>query len=597
MKSYLSMIPMSAKVHGRQNRMTVLCIAAAVFLVTAVFSMAEMGIRQETSILVGKHGIEEVKILFASEAFKSLIPIAVVLFLFVLFAGVLMIAGSMNSSVEQRTKLFGMMRCIGMSKRQVTSYVVLEGLNLCRRAVPAGLLAGTAVTWALCAVLKYFVGGEWVDMPQLKLSLFGIVGGVAVGILTVLFAAVRPAKKASGVSPVSALANDAGGNKISRALYTSEKIGIENALGIRHATASKKNLFLMAGSFALSIILFLSFSVFIDLVCCLIPQSASAADIEIYSQDGFIGADILERIKNADGVEIAFGRRAVFDVDAQCADSQSISRVDIISFESFDIDALKKDGMLERKCDLEKVKSGNGALVISDEPVKNGSVFSVFGTQLPAAGKLKYDPFSFDGMTGGKTTLIVSDEKFADMTGTADYTMILIRLSKGASDKEVDAIKAIAGETYQIADERENNTRGTYAAFIACVYGFLGIIALVSIMNIVNSISMSVSARMTQYGTMRAVGMSKKQLARMIRAEALTGASVGCAAGLLLGLILGKWLYGVLVTAHFPYAHWHLPLGELAIVAAFFALAVAAGIAAPIKRLDKMSVTETINHL
>ena len=49
MKSYLSLIPISAKVRRRQNRMTILCIVLAVFLVTAVFSMADMAIRMETS--------------------------------------------------------------------------------------------------------------------------------------------------------------------------------------------------------------------------------------------------------------------------------------------------------------------------------------------------------------------------------------------------------------------------------------------------------------------------------------------------------------------------------------------------------------------
>ena len=38
MKSYLSLIPISAKVHRRQNRMTLLCIVFAVFMVTAVSS-------------------------------------------------------------------------------------------------------------------------------------------------------------------------------------------------------------------------------------------------------------------------------------------------------------------------------------------------------------------------------------------------------------------------------------------------------------------------------------------------------------------------------------------------------------------------------
>ena len=42
MKSYLSLVPISAKVHKRQSRMTRICIILAVFLVTSIFSMVEM---------------------------------------------------------------------------------------------------------------------------------------------------------------------------------------------------------------------------------------------------------------------------------------------------------------------------------------------------------------------------------------------------------------------------------------------------------------------------------------------------------------------------------------------------------------------------
>ena len=47
MKSYLSLIPISAKVRKRQNRMTMLCIIISVLLVTMIFSMADMAIRME----------------------------------------------------------------------------------------------------------------------------------------------------------------------------------------------------------------------------------------------------------------------------------------------------------------------------------------------------------------------------------------------------------------------------------------------------------------------------------------------------------------------------------------------------------------------
>ncbi len=56
MKSYLSLVPISAKVRRRQNRMTILCIICAVFLVTAIFSVTDMMIRTESGIMLSKHG-------------------------------------------------------------------------------------------------------------------------------------------------------------------------------------------------------------------------------------------------------------------------------------------------------------------------------------------------------------------------------------------------------------------------------------------------------------------------------------------------------------------------------------------------------------
>src|SRR5699024_8600624 len=85
------------------------------------------------------------------------------------------------------------------------------------------------------------------------------------------------------------------------------------------------------------------------------------------------------------------------------------------------------------------------------------------------------------------------------------------------------------------------------SGFTAGVFhAFLAIIALVTVMNIVNSISMSVSARMKQYGAMRAVGMDERQMTKMIACEAFTYAVLGCVVGCAIGLPLSKSLYDFL---------------------------------------------------
>ena len=205
MRSYLSLIPISAKVHRRQNCMTLLCIIFAVFMVTAIFSMAEMGARMELSRLSEKHGDFSVTILFDSTMGQTLLLTAGVMFLLVLFAGVLMISSSISSSVAQRTQFFGMMRCIGMSKRQIIRFVRLEALNWCKTAVPIGLVLGILTSWVLCAVLRFLVGEEFSNIPLFGISGIGIVSGILVGVISVLLAARTPAKYAAKVSPVAAV--------------------------------------------------------------------------------------------------------------------------------------------------------------------------------------------------------------------------------------------------------------------------------------------------------------------------------------------------------------------------------------------------------
>ena len=56
MKSYLSLIPISAKVRRRQNRMTIFCIIISVLLVTPIFSVADMFLRTKSDELQDKHG-------------------------------------------------------------------------------------------------------------------------------------------------------------------------------------------------------------------------------------------------------------------------------------------------------------------------------------------------------------------------------------------------------------------------------------------------------------------------------------------------------------------------------------------------------------
>ena len=419
---------------------------------------------------------------------------------------------------------------------------------------------------------------------------------------TVLIAANAPAKHAAKVSPITAVSGNAGHEKTMR---HSPYVGfgkIESLLGVSHAISGKKNLFLMTGSFALSIILFLSFSIMVDFVDYLIPQSAATSDIDIASADGnAIPWELLTTIREMDGVKEVYGRRSVFDVSAKLNDDTNFSgTVDLISYDDFDLQCLKKDSALKRGSDLSKVfGDSNFVLATSDQDStwKIGDTVQIGDETLTIAGLLKNDPFSENGLTNGKLTLITSDETFVRLTGEEGYSLVLIQTTGDVTDENVQAIQNSVDQTYSFRDKRDERTTGTYMAFVFCVYAFLAIIALVTVMNIVNSISMSVSARMKQYGAMRAVGMDERQMTKMIACEAFTYAVLGCVVGCAIGLPLSKSLYDFLIAGHFPSAVWQFPITSLGVILLFVSIAAIAAVYAPAKRIRNMSITATINEL
>lgn len=301
-----------------------------------------------------------------------------------------------------------------------------------------------------------------------------------------------------------------------------------------------------------------------------------------------------------DGVKNIFGRRSAFDVPAELGQEGLPQAVDLISFDDFDLDALKKDRVLRKGSDLSKVYGDNGyVLAVCDEdtPLHIGDTIQVGGEALSVAGMLKYDIFSGDGLSHGRISIIASSETYVRLTGITGYSLVMIQTTGDVTDENVAAISTLLDEGCTLSDEREQRTSGTYTAFVLCVYGFLGIIAMVTVLNIMNSISMSVSARSRQYGAMRAVGMDGGQVTRMITAEAVTYALAGCVIGCTVGLTMGKMLFKLLIEGRFAYAVWTLPVSRLLIVILFVTAATLAAVHAPSRRIRNMVVTETINEL
>ena len=203
-----------------------------------------------------------------------------------------------------------------------------------------------------------------------------------------------------------------------------------------------------------------------------------------------------------------------------------------------------------------------------------------------------------DGVYSSEYSVICSDETFEWLTGEQNYSLIGIQLSDNASDETVQQISNLVDSDVIFTDLREGNQEDatTYLAAQFVLYCFLAIIAMITLFNMINSISMSVSARMKQYGAMRAVGMDGRQLTRMITAEAFTYAVSGLVVGCVLGLALSCFLHIKLLTRYFGTA-WSVPVALLCIIVIFDFAAALIAVYAPSKRIQSMVITDTINEL
>lgn len=531
--------------------------------------------------------------------------VAAVLSALVVIAGILMITASMNSSVAQRTGFFGMLRCLGATGKQVIRYVRREAFGWCKTAVPAGVLAGTFVVWGLCGMLRFLSPGLFEGLPVFGVSWPGMAAGVLTGLITVFLAAGAPARRASKVSPLTAVSGNAGTVQAVKRTADTRFFKVDTALGIHHALGSRRNFLLVTGSFAFSIILFLAFSTAVDFMHhALTPLRPSAPDLYLCTEDSSnqISSESAKNIETYPGVKRAFGR-SYAELTLPADGRQLI----VISYDEQQFE-WAKDALLEGN--FQDAVDGNGVLAVfrTGNSLAAGSSVRISAggneREVPIAGVLGDVPYNYglDSSTDQVTDMVIcSEELFRELTGENGYAVLDVQLRPDAADAQVQdirrAMEAACRTGSSFSDRRISNreARGAGYSMSVFLYGFLAVIALIGFFNIINSMAMSVSARMREYGSMRAVGMSVRQLLRMIVGEAaaytMFGVLFGCAAGLL----LNRYLFRMLVTSRWGDA-WSVPGWELLVILTVMVGSACLSVLGPAGQIRRLTIVDTTGN-
>jgi putative ABC transport system permease protein len=198
------------------------------------------------------------------------------------------------------------------------------------------------------------------------------------------------------------------------------------------------------------------------------------------------------------------------------------------------------------------------------------------------------------GLTGNLT---VANQDLASQFGFRKDGFVFVGFDGSRPAGETLAeIRKILDDRYPEAEaltnqEFKDEQAGQIDQLLALIYALLALAIIVSLFGIVNTLVLSISERTRELGMLRAIGMSRRQVRRVIRYEAVIVAVIGGAIGLGVGIVLS-----LLVTRAIDGFALSIPVGQLIFVLIASALAGVLAAILPARRASKLDVLESLAY-
>lgn len=567
------------------------------------------------------------------------------------FAGIAVVVGAFiivntfSILVAQRSRELALLRALGASRRQVTWSVQLEASVVGLLGATIGLGLGVLLAMAL----RLLFGQFGLDLSGQPL-VFGprtVLASYAVGVLVTMGAAYFPARRTSRIAPVQALSDDialpepsirrrlltgvlmvAGGlvslvfglvldvpkplafvgagvlavllgvaaasPVISRPLLRLAALVYRRVFGTVGVLAGENSLRNPRRTAATASALMIGLALAGTMV--VIADSAKAST-DAAIEDAFVGDYVVSNVVSgefnsaiADEMEQVEGVARVvrmrFQFVLASGEQSFVTALDPSAVGPLDLQLA--DGslaMTDRTVLVQQAYADAEGLVVGD----------ALEVEVPAGkqswevvGIVEDTPILF---TGAVTTLATFvDAGFVP----ADNALIVYEEDsatgvQGRLDRIVDELPVVTVlDQQEFAEER----RASIDQFLLIIFALLGLALIIAILGIVNTLALSVMERTREVGLLRAVGLSRKQLRRMIRLESVVISLLGAALGVAMGVV-----FGVLITYALRDEGLEVIRVPVVQLAVFFVLALVIGVLAavlPARRAARLDVLQAI---
>ncbi|MFF9017959.1 ABC transporter permease [Streptomyces sp. NPDC014870] len=517
-----------------------------------------------------------------------------------LFVGIFLIANTFTMLVAQRTRELALMRAVGASRRQITRSVLIEAGLVGVIASTVGYALGIGLAVALRSGMNAF--DLKVPGGPLVLTATPLIAALAVGVKITIVAAWLPGRRAAKIPPVAAMSS-VHAAATTKSLVVRNSIGaVITAIGavlivMGAGKGGDEGQLLIAGGAFLTLV---GVIVLIPLLSRPVIALIRPLFVGLFGVSGKLAG--LNAVRNprrtgATGSALAIGLTLVTGLTVL---GTSVGT----ALDKMTTDQIRADYMVTmasgggmNKEALAAIEKAPGATAVSPQMA---GWFTLKGKDVSASGVTPGDieklikvetvqgslgslregriavadktatkqgwkvgdtlPVEYGDKQKGKLTVgaIFKDSEFLSpvmidaktITAHEQETyipQIFVSMDGGASAANDKALAKAMGDNpaIKVMDQKDirDEFGGQINLLLNIMYGLLAMALIIAILGVVNTLAMSVFERQQEIGMLRAIGLDRRRVKRMVRLEAVVISLFGALVGIGLGSFLG-WAIG-----------------------------------------------------
>lgn len=524
---------------------------------------------------------------------------ALVVIVIIIVTSAVCISNSFSISITEKTKQYGMLASIGATPRQIRRNVLYEAAALGAAGIVAGILSGLFAGYVLVIIANKYIGILFEMTIVYRISLAGVGVAVILAIFMIFLSSIRPAVRASRMSPIAAIRHSDNikikSKKLKTPAYIHKMFGEGGVIAYKNMKRNKSKYRVVTISICISVTVFIAMYGFVSLLMQSVGTYAQGrVDVRaLVMSSKLTDEDVSRMIDNINssthvseysyvrGVEAQFKEKPDYTDDYKRiyksymddSTSEAYYYINIISlgkqeYETFakkaglTVDEAKKGGILinrtyqynvEQKVEYFNIYNYKAGDTLCYKVTGKGSYGSSDITDdsyyyINVVGCVDEKPLGFSNMYSSGGYLVVSDEYmnnyFGEDGGSYGDSVININCD------DADAVSNILVNDYDIdisniinlaQEKREND--GLVMLVSIFLYGFIIVVSLIGVTNIFNTLTTSMELRSREFAMFRSIGMTGREFNRMIRLESIFYGSKSLIGGLILGNVLSYIIY------------------------------------------------------